>query len=128
MPPPIDATALAIIRDDLRLTTWLLVGACLQSLLLFILPIYFAVLPALVLLGVRIVWTVLMLTGVVHDTTLDKTVRGRQTSQFPAGAGLSEKANDEEFVVFIIGARFNQWVYVIRVALACSQLICAAAP
>ena len=108
MPPSIDATALAIIRDDLRITTWLLLGACLQLLLIAFLPARIAVLPPLLLLGSRIVWTGLMLAGIVHDTTLDKTIRGRQTSQFPPGAIPSAKANDEELVVFIIGARFNQ--------------------
>ena len=108
MPPSIDAAALAIIRDDLRLTTWLLLGACLQSLLLSFLPIRLAVLLALLVLGGRILRTFLMLTGIIHDSTLEKTVRGRHTSQFPVGEGLSGKANDEEFVLFVIGARFNQ--------------------
>lgn len=109
MPPRADPTVLAIIRDDLRLTTWLLVGASLQSLLLAFLPVRIAVLPTFSILASRIIWTALMLAGLVHDTTLDKTVRGRQTSRFPAGTTLSEKASDEEFVVFIIGARFNQY-------------------
>lgn len=111
MPPPINATVLAIIRDDLRLTTWLLLGACLQSMLLIFLPTRFAVLPALFFLTSRVAWTGLMMAGYIRDTTLTKTIRGRQTAQFPPDTVRSSKANSENLVVFIIGARFNQFVH-----------------
>ncbi|KAL9101128.1 MAG: hypothetical protein Q9187_009277, partial [Circinaria calcarea] len=106
--PRLDPTIASIIRDDLRLSTWLLLGACLQSLLFLCLPTRIALLPATLILGARIVKVALMVGGLIRDTTQEKVIKGRVTAQLPLeGNSGIEKNVDEEIVVFIIGARSN---------------------
>ena len=105
----IDPTIVSIIRDDLRLTTWLLLGACAQSLLVFFLPTPYALLPAILLLSYRIIKVSCMTAGFIHDTTQDQVIKGRFTAQLlPGGSFEAKQATDEEIVVFIVGARSNQ--------------------
>jgi hypothetical protein len=107
--PALNPTLISVIRDDLRLTTWILLGACIQSVLVLTLPPRVAILPAALLLGFRIVKTTLMTGGLIHDTTQDRVIKGRHTAQLPYGSGPdAEKGVDEEMVLFIIGARSNQ--------------------
>ena len=107
--PTIDPTIVSIVRDDLRLTTWLLLGACLQSLLVVLLPPTYALLPAVTLLSFRIAKVGFMTAGFIHDTTQDKVKKGRFTAQLFNGNDTEpNQATDEEVVVFIVGARSNQ--------------------
>lgn len=107
--PALNPTIVSLIRDDLRLSTWLLLGACIQSLLVLFLPTKVALLPAALILGARITKVALMTGGFVHDTTQDQVIQGRFTAQLPYGRSPStEKSAREEIVVFIIGARSNQ--------------------
>lgn len=107
--PRLDPTIVSIIRDDLRLSTWLLLGACLQSLLVLCLPTRIALLPAALILGARMVKVALMVGGLIRDTTQEKVIKGRVTAQLPPESHSGMKKNvDEEIVVFIIGARSNQ--------------------
>ncbi|MCJ1401655.1 hypothetical protein MMC11_004872 [Xylographa trunciseda] len=107
--PAIDPTIVSVIRDDLRLTTWLLLGASLQSLLVLCLPTPYAVLPAVLLLSYRIIKVSCMTAGLIHDTTQDQVVKGRFTAQLCPGESFAAKqASEEEVVIFIIGARSNQ--------------------
>ena len=109
--PKIDPTIVSLIRDDLRLTTWLLLGASLQSLLVYFLPTRIAFLPAVSLLSYRVITTALITGGLIHHTSQDPVLYGRFTAQIPeTNSASSEKrsASDEEVVVFIVGARSNQ--------------------
>ena len=105
--PAVDPTIISLIRDDLQLTTWLSLGACLQSFLILLLPAKYAMLPAAAVVGYRFTKTALMTVGLIHDTTQDKVLQGRFTAQLPP-VGSEQKKADEEMVVFIIGARSNQ--------------------
>ena len=107
--PAIDPTIISVIRDDLRLTTWILLGASLQALAVVFLPGNAILLPAAILLGARIIKVLLMLTGTIHDTSRDKVLQERLTARIPYESN-SETGSQakEELVLFIIGARSNQ--------------------
>ncbi|MCJ1317951.1 hypothetical protein MMC15_003278 [Xylographa vitiligo] len=93
-------------RDDLRLTTWLLVGACLQSLLVLSLPRYVALLPAALVLGARFLVNLLMTQGFVHNAGSDGVYQGRATAMIPLEDGsFPDKASDHEIVLFIVSTR-----------------------
>ena len=103
------SSTLAFIRDQFRLSTWLLIGACLQTLLLLLLPARIASFPAAILLASRVIKTTLMSKGFIHDMSLDNVLLGRRTAQIPNEDGsFPERAADKEVVVFIVGARSNQ--------------------
>ena len=55
MPMPNIPNYLLYFRDDMRLSTWILWGAVIQSMLAIALPLYVALLPAALMLGSRIV-------------------------------------------------------------------------
>ncbi|MCJ1388490.1 hypothetical protein MMC18_001337 [Xylographa bjoerkii] len=93
-------------RDDLRLTTWLLVGACLQSLLVLSLPRYVALLPAALVLGTRFLVTLLMTQGLIHNPGSYGVHQGRMTAITPLNNGsVSRNTSDHEIVLFIVTSR-----------------------
>ena len=99
-------------RDDLRLTTWLLVGACLQSLLVLSLPRYVALLPAALVLGARFLVNLLMTQGFVHNAGSEGVYQGRATAMIPLEDGsFPDKASDHEIVLFIVSTRSSQYVW-----------------
>ena len=103
------SSLLAVIRDQFKLSTWLLIGALMQSLLYHLLPLRIASLPAAILLALQVIKTTLMSKGLLHDTSLDNVLPGRRTAQIPNEDGtMPDKAADKEVVVFILGARSNQ--------------------
>ena len=95
---------------NLKLSTLLAVGACLQSVLFFILPRYVALLPALILLLKLGVETALITAGYLHNPYLPERARmNLVTAPIPNQDGmLSAKGADKGLVVFIIGATCNQ--------------------
>jgi hypothetical protein len=102
---------LAFFRDDFRMTTWLLSGAALQSLLFLLLPTYVALLPTLLLISARITTFVLISHGSMRDPSFDKVKIGRLTAQIPCEDGSApEKPAEKEVVILVLGARSNQYV------------------
>ncbi|KAL9105667.1 MAG: hypothetical protein Q9187_008671 [Circinaria calcarea] len=102
------ASKLNIIRDSFSLTTWLLAGACLQSLLALLLPTRVALLPAVILVTVRLINGALITRGYIRNPYLDGTFRGRSMVPMPGETELaSEKSSNKEMVVFIVGASSN---------------------
>ena len=107
--PVLDATVISVIRDDLRLTTWILLGAWFQAVLVLLLPGKLALLPATFLLAFRIAKVLLMLGGIIHDTSREKVLQERLTARLPYANQVEDGASPkEEMVLFIIGARSNQ--------------------
>ena len=95
-------------RDDMRLSTWILWGAVIQSLLAVILPAYVAVLPATLILGTRIVLSALRNEGFLAHTETKAVVPGRYTAQIPNPDGTSPStAGAKEICIFIIATRSN---------------------
>ena len=96
-------------KDEAELSTLLLVGAGLQSLLVLFLPAYVAILPACLLLFYRAASTYLMTLGLIHNPRLDGVVKGKLWASYPDPNGDSiEKAPKNSVVLFILGARSNQ--------------------
>ncbi|MCJ1316077.1 hypothetical protein MMC15_001397 [Xylographa vitiligo] len=97
-----------IMKDEAELSTLLLIGAGLQSLLVLFLPAYVAILPACLLLFYRAASTYLMTLGLIHNPRLDGVVKGKLWASYPDPNGDSiEKAPKNSVVLFILGARSN---------------------
>ena len=107
----IPAVRLAVFRSSLSLTTWLLIGACIQSVFVLLLSRRIALLPAAILLAGRYIKTALMSKNYLHNTSLDNMVAGKMTAPVLNEDGsVPEKAGDKAVVCFIIGASSNQYV------------------
>ena len=95
-------------RDEMHLSTWLLCGAVIQSLLFLTLPHYLALLPAILALGLRIVLSTLRNEGYLPHDSAKGVVRGRSTAQIPNPDGtFAATASAKEVCVFIISSRSN---------------------
>ena len=93
-------------RDEMALSTWILWGACLQSLLVLILPFYVAVMPAILVLGTRLVYSTLQIQGLLPYSGSERVNYGRMTAQIPNEDGSFPAApSDKDVVVFIIATR-----------------------
>ena len=105
----IPAAQLAVFRHNLSLTTWLLIGACVQSVFVLLLPQRVALLPAVVLLAGRYIKSALMSKGYLHNTSLDNVVAGKMTAPvLNMDGSVPEKACDKGVVCFVIGASSNE--------------------
>lgn len=107
---------LVYIRDQFTISTWLLIGAALQSIL-FLLPIRAPYLlgAASLLLGIKCLNHLLMTIGVKENIYLDGTVEGKTTARFPnqpvastAEGKETGDSNDGKICVVFIGVRCNQ--------------------
>jgi hypothetical protein len=97
-------------RDDLRMTTWLLMGACFQISLIAIFPIRIAVAPAILLLASRFAYTILVWKGFLRNTSLDVVRLGKVSAQLPLSDGsFAAEPSDQQIVVMILGARSSQY-------------------
>jgi hypothetical protein len=77
-----------MLRDNFSLTTWLLMGACLQGLALLIFPVSRALAPALLLLGYRLVINVLQIFGVLENPYMKGVILGKWSRHEPDEQGL----------------------------------------
>ncbi|KAH0544909.1 hypothetical protein FGG08_000989 [Glutinoglossum americanum] len=96
------------LRDNFTISTWLLVGATLQSALLLLLPARFALVPPFMLLMYRFLDTVLMAAGWKKNIYLEGVIPGKFSAQIPDAQGrFSKGPSSEGICVFLIGARSN---------------------
>ena len=94
---------LAIIRNNFSLSTWLLLGAFIQSLIFAILPPRVAVLPPMCLLTLILAKNLLITGEYITNPYLAAAYRGK------ASAPLREDAEGgDKVAVFILGASSNQ--------------------
>jgi hypothetical protein len=99
----------AFLRDEFRLTTWLLMGASVQALLVILYPSRWVVLPALSVVALRITSNLLRRCGIMHDPSYDTVHLGRTTAQLLNKDGsVPINRSDKEIVVFMLGSRANQ--------------------
>ncbi|MCJ1388763.1 hypothetical protein MMC18_001612 [Xylographa bjoerkii] len=97
---------LTFFRDDFRMTTWLLLGAFIQTLLVLSLPRLLALLPATVILSSRFVIATLKNNGVLRNERADGVAYGRMTTQIPNEDGTSStKPGGKEICVFVLAMR-----------------------
>ena len=106
MPMPNIPNYLLYFRDDMRLSTWILWGAVIQSLLVVALPRYVALLPAALMLGSRIVLSSLTNEGFLPYNDPKPVVTGRTTAQIPNLDGtFPATASAKDICIFIIATR-----------------------
>ncbi|MCJ1438082.1 hypothetical protein MMC27_007469 [Xylographa pallens] len=97
-----------IMKDEAELSTLLLIGAGLQSLLVLLLPAYVAILPACLLLFYRAASTYLITLGLLPNPRLEGVVKGKLWAVHPDPDGSStEKTPRNNVVLFVLGARSN---------------------
>lgn len=92
---------------DYTISTWLLLGASLQCLLLIILPKTLALIPPFALLFYRIFIGYLRSTGHIHNPLMDGVMDGMTTAQYPAADGtLTAPRSGESITVLVLSASF----------------------
>lgn len=93
--------------DDYSISTWLLLGASLQCLLVATLPRNVSLLPPVVMLAYRIVTGFLVATGRLPNALTKDVVHGRQTWQIPVSDDTSTPSTDDAIVVLVLSARWS---------------------
>ncbi|KAI9815771.1 MAG: hypothetical protein M1827_002167 [Pycnora praestabilis] len=93
------------LRDACSLSTWILFGACLQGLLLLLLPGFLGLAPAFLLLGARIADMLLLCFGLKRNNYMDGVIDGKFSVKFPNREG--RYTADDGVCVLIIGAKSN---------------------
>ncbi|KAL9624341.1 MAG: hypothetical protein Q9204_007882, partial [Flavoplaca sp. TL-2023a] len=86
---------LALIRNNLSLSTWLLLGAAIQSLIFAILPPRVAILPAICTLTLVLAKNLLITGGYLKNPYLAAVYKGKATD------------GDGRVAIFILGATSN---------------------
>ena len=94
---------LAIIRNNFSLSTWLLLGALIQSLLITVLPPRVAVLPSISLLTLILAKNLLVTGGYLKNPYLAAAYKGKATVPL-----REDKDGVDKVAVFILGASSNQ--------------------
>ncbi|KIW79173.1 hypothetical protein Z517_05785 [Fonsecaea pedrosoi CBS 271.37] len=96
------------LRENFSVSTWILLGALLQSLIVFIIPRFYAMLPSLIVLGVRLADTMAITLGRKKNHYLDEALPYRVSPQIPDEDGtFHEEAAEEKLAVFMLGAKVN---------------------
>ncbi|PVI06334.1 hypothetical protein DM02DRAFT_514960 [Periconia macrospinosa] len=94
--------------DDFRMSTWLLIGACIQALLTLAAPPRVAIAPAFVLVFSRIFAFLIVRLGFLPDRSSQHVWLGKSSAQIPRPDGsFSQNPSEQEIVVFILGAQSN---------------------
>ncbi|KAF2477632.1 uncharacterized protein BDR25DRAFT_274927 [Lindgomyces ingoldianus] len=89
---------------DLSISTWLLLGASAQCLLLTFLPRNIAVLPAIIFFLYRIIRTFLVASGRLPNPLAEGVIYGRTTAQFPSSDGsITSNRSSSTIVVLVLG-------------------------
>ncbi|KAJ0422226.1 hypothetical protein BJY00DRAFT_322697 [Aspergillus carlsbadensis] len=98
----------AILRDNMTLSSWLLTGAILQGLAIYIFG-YSTLLPSVLLITFRATDNLLMTLGITRNRYMDGVLRTKYSGQHPTpGTGtFPATPASESIVVFHLGARSN---------------------
>lgn len=98
-----------MLRDNFKTSTWILMGACVQGLLLNFLPAPLGLAPALVILGWRLTDTLLMTLGLKRNYYMDGVIPGKWSTHFPNQEGeYAGEPADSEVCVIVLSSRSNQ--------------------
>lgn len=94
--------------SDYTISTWLILGATIQCILLAALPRNIALLPPFALLVFRILQGYLTANGTLHNPKKDAVLQGRGTWQIPNVDGSeSETGSAESIVVLVLAASWS---------------------
>ncbi|CAK7221751.1 hypothetical protein SBRCBS47491_004634 [Sporothrix bragantina] len=91
------------LRDAFQLQTWIAVGAILQAILVAVLPLNWAVVPAAVYLATRIIDTLLIWGQLRSNPHMDGVVTRKTSAQFPGSTVPAQ----QPLVVIQLAARCN---------------------
>ena len=92
---------------NLSLQTSLLIGASLQCLLVASLPLKYAMVPALLLLVIRTMDTILVSTGRKANPYLVGNIPKKSTAQVMDRDGNFSGASGENITILLLGAKSN---------------------
>ena len=103
-------TRIVWLKDDVTLTTWLLIGATLQYLTSLLCGARTALLLAApLILTLRLSLHFLRVAGILSSTAADGVLRGNKTTKFPNPDGtMPEGTSEQGIVMLVLGARSNQ--------------------
>lgn len=98
-----------MLRMNIAISTWLLTGAFLQSLLVLTVPTTYAVLPPIFLLAIRCLDKISIASGLRNGLLTDGVIMKKTTAQIPAADSemSSVRGSGEEIVIFLISAKSN---------------------
>ncbi|KAF7545569.1 hypothetical protein G7Z17_g9057 [Cylindrodendrum hubeiense] len=104
--------SIGVLSDGLKLHTTILIGALIQIPLCAILPIRYAIVPALSLLLNSVITTVLQARKPELNKFMKQVVPGRATAQIPSTSTASQgrfssQPAEASIVVFNVGSQFN---------------------
>lgn len=95
-------------KMNVSISTWVLVGAILQSLLVLALPARYAIFPATLVLAIRFLDTILVALCLRSSHLMDGVIAGETCAQIPDRDGnFSAGPSGENIVIFLLGARSN---------------------
>ncbi|KAH7076194.1 hypothetical protein FB567DRAFT_632464 [Paraphoma chrysanthemicola] len=98
----------AFLPTDYTVSTWLLLGATIQSLLVALLPLKVALLPPVMLLTFRFIRGFLIANGTLPNHIAKEVTHGRQTWQIPSeDKTLATKGSTESVVVLVLAASWT---------------------
>jgi hypothetical protein len=104
-----------IVRDNFTISTWLLLGAFLQCLLLALpIRISHAMLPVLLLLGYRFSHGLLMCFGVIKHPYADGVTPNKTVAVYPEPAEVNgeKRTTDQGICVIMLFARCHRYASV----------------
>lgn len=100
-----------MLRDQLPVSTWLLLGASAHGAISLLLPRSGAYISGLFLLflAFRIGRTLLQAYGILHNPEMDKAILGKVSAQIPDINGdMPTEPSQEGVVVMMLGIKSNQ--------------------
>ncbi|KAJ5591625.1 uncharacterized protein N7459_001994 [Penicillium hispanicum] len=101
-------SAINILKEQFSLSTWILLGAVIQGVVVLMVPLFYAVLPAMVIISYRVVDVLLMTAGITRNRFLDGVIMGKFTGQIPNREGVyANQPSDENVVAFQLITRLN---------------------
>jgi hypothetical protein len=98
-----------MLRMSIAISTWLLTGALLQSLLVLTVPTTYAVLPLIFLLAIRCLDKISIASALRNGVLTNGVIMKKTTAQIPAADSemSSVRGSGEEIVIFLISAKSN---------------------
>lgn len=106
--PSKSARNLYALRENFSVSTWLLLGALVQSAIVFVIPRLYALLPVFLVLAARFADSMAITYGFKRNHYLDEAIIHRVSPQIPDEDGnFHEESSKEKVVVFMLGAKSN---------------------
>lgn len=94
--------------NNLSLSSWLLIGALLQSIILSFIPRLYAFIPIFLILGARFGHTLLVTYHVLPNPYLKDAIFSKNSAQVPdADGNFSDNSASQGVVCLHLGAKFN---------------------